>query len=147
MSQEMLCYSFLFSSLPFSKFSQVGATDTAYVVLHEDRPRNAPECCLIGKPFHAPPPDFSNLMPIHWTEKVGDVNVDWNAVYDKDAGIFSYGFVSESENTPYAFYMKGVPWIANWMWQSFTNFREETPSSDVWQIPAACEKAVACPGW
>jgi hypothetical protein len=53
------------------------------VVLHEDKPRNAPDCCLIGKPFHAPPPDFSTLMPLHWTDKVGDTVVDWNAIYDK----------------------------------------------------------------
>lgn len=46
-------------------------------------------------------------MPIHWTEDIGDGNVvDWNAVYDKDAGIFSYGFESNSTNIPFAFYMK-----------------------------------------
>jgi hypothetical protein len=33
------------------------------------------------------------------------------------------------------------------MWQSFENFREETPNESVWEIPAVCEKAVACPGW
>jgi hypothetical protein len=118
-------------------------------VLHEDRPRGTPECCIIGKPFHAPPPDFPTLMPIHWTEDIGDGNVvDWNAVYDKDAGIFSYGFVSNSTNIPFAFYMKGVPWIANWMWQRFTNFQENVvPPQNVWEIPAACQTATACPGW
>lgn len=65
----------------------------------------------------------------------------------RDAGVFSYGFVAESKSTPFAFYMKGVPWIANWMWQSFANFREELPPAEVWEVPAACEKAVACPGW
>lgn len=61
----------------------MGATNISYVVLHKDKPRNAPDCCIIGKPFHAPPPDFSTLMPIHWTAKVADVAVDWNAIYDK----------------------------------------------------------------
>ncbi len=53
------------------------------MVLHEDRPHNAPECCIIGQPFHAPPQDFSSLMPLHWTETVGDDVIDWNAIYDK----------------------------------------------------------------
>lgn len=65
----------------------------------------------------------------------------------RDAGIFSYGFETDSESIPYAFYMKGVPWIANWMWQRFTNFRAEMPPEDVWTIPSACRTAVACPGW
>ena len=114
-------------------FLNVGATNTSYVILHSDKPHNAPSCCIIGQPFHAPPPDFSTLMPIHWTDKVGEIAVDWNAIYDKyvvyfrvvlsklvilidscvlcflhlrDAGIFNYGFVSDSENIPFAFYMK-----------------------------------------
>lgn len=128
-------------------FLNVGSTNISYVVLHEDRPAGAPECCIIGKPFHAPPPDFPQLMPTQWSQKVGDVLVDWSVLYDKDAGIFSYGFVSESENTPFAFYMKGVPWIANWMWQSFDNFRPEIPPFYIWFIPNSCHNAVACPGW
>ncbi len=116
-------------------------------MLHADRPPKAPECCIIGKPIHAPPQDFAKLMPIHWTETVGNVDVDWNAVYDKDAGIFSYGFVSNTTSIPFAFYMKGVPWIANWMWQSFYNFREIQPPNLVWEIPEACATAEACPGW
>ena len=43
--------------------------------------------------------------------------------------------------------MKGVPWIANWMWQKFSNFKDETPPASIWEIPAVCAKAVACPGW
>jgi hypothetical protein len=65
----------------------------------------------------------------------------------RDAGIFSYGFETESVSIPYAFYMKGVPWVANWMWQKFDNFRDELPNSSVWDIPPSCSAAVACPGW
>jgi hypothetical protein len=126
-------------------FLNVG--NISYVVLHKDRPADAPECCIIGKPFHAPPPDFAKLMPTQWSQQVGDVLVDWSVLYDKDAGIFSYGFRSETDNTPFAFYMKGVPWIANWMWQTFENFRPVTPPFYVWIIPEACHAAVACPGW
>jgi hypothetical protein len=128
-------------------FLNDGQTNISYVILHKDKPRGAPDCCIIGKPFHAPPPDFSTLMPTHWTELVGDVSVDWNVIYDKDAGIFSYGFETDSVSTPFAFYMKGVPWIANWMWQAFSNFRPELPPADVWEIPESCAAAVACPGW
>jgi len=128
-------------------FLNVGATNISYVVLHEDRPPLTPECCIIGQPFHAPPQDFASSMPVHWTEKVGDVTVDWNAVEDKDAGIFSYGFVSETTSVPFAFYMKGIPWIANWMWQRFTDFKEEEPPASVWEIPEACNTAKVCPGW
>ena len=64
-------------------FLNVGITNTSYVVLHEDRPATAPECCVIGRPFHAPPRDFSNLMPIQSTSPVGDTMIDWSAVYDK----------------------------------------------------------------
>lgn len=64
-------------------FLNVGATNTSYVILHQDKPRNAPDCCIIGRPFHAPPQDFAQSMPLHWTEKVGETLVDWNAVYDK----------------------------------------------------------------
>jgi len=128
-------------------FLNVGSTNISYVVLHEDRPRNAPECCIIGQPFHAPPQDFSTSMPIKYTETVGSDVIDWNAIYDKDAGIFNYGFLSNTSGTPFAFYMKGVPWVANWMWQAFTNFQEVEPEASVWEIPAACATAVACPGW
>lgn len=130
-------------------FLNVGTTNISYVVLHADKPANAPDCCIIGKPFHAPPPDFPTLMPTQWTELVGDTMVDWNVIYDKDAGVFSYGFTSSStESVPFAFYMKGVPWVANWMWQAFSDFKKnEMPPDEVWDIPAACGSAVACPGW
>jgi hypothetical protein len=29
-------------------FLNVGATNTSYVVLHADKPRGAPDCCVIG---------------------------------------------------------------------------------------------------
>lgn len=62
---------------------QVGATNTSYVVLHEDKPPTAPDCCIIGRPFHAPPRDFTTLMPVQSSSPVGDVMVDWYAIYDK----------------------------------------------------------------
>jgi hypothetical protein len=127
-------------------FINVGTTNTAYVILHEDRPVGAPECCIIGKPFHAPPRNFSSQLPVKWRDNYRESLIDWNAVFDKDAGIFNYGFDVKNE-VPFAFYMKGVPWIANWMWQKFYDFETVVPSSDVWKLPKACDAATRCPGW
>ncbi|CAF4730594.1 unnamed protein product, partial [Rotaria sp. Silwood2] len=45
-------------------FLNVGATKTAYLILHDDRPKDAPECCIIGQPFHPPPRNFSDNLYI-----------------------------------------------------------------------------------
>jgi len=120
---------------------------TAFVVLHDDRPPDAPKCCIIGRPFHAPPVDFAENMPVKWMEKQRDgISVAWHAVHDVFAGIFNYGFNTITKR-PHAFYMKGVPWIAQWMWQPFYNFVEETPSESLWDVPVECATAIACPGW
>jgi hypothetical protein len=72
-------------------FINVGITNTSYVVLHEDRPAGAPECCMmpalratvsclmlpgiIGRPFHGPPRNFSASMPIKWREAYNGTDV------------------------------------------------------------------------
>merc|ERR1712080_668121 len=86
-------------------------------------------------------------MPRHWSARGDDTWVDWGAVWDKEAGIFAYGFEAENVDVPYAFYMKGVPGIAAWMWQRFQNLRRVEPDLTVWQLPEACETARPCPGW
>lgn len=154
------------------EFLNVATTNTSYVLTFADRPAGVPECCIIGKPFHAPPPDFRAKMPLQWSAYVNGTLVDWNAVYvsrsrnlptvpfvdavsmlhcryDVDAGIFNYGFDASNEKmgVPYAFYMKGVPWIANWMWQRFYNFSAQTPPAETWTIPDSCASATRCPGW
>jgi len=121
-------------------------TNTAYVVLHDDRPEGTPTCCIIGYPFHAPPPDFSRNMPLKWLGTVGTTHVAWHAVYDKDAGIFNYGFDADT-SVPFAFYMTGVPWLANWCWQKFDNFSPEVPEDQFFDVPTECEGAIRCPGW
>lgn len=99
-------------------FINVGATNTSYVVTHDDRPEGVPACCIIGRPFHGPPRNFSHRMPVRWSAPVPTGNsttlVDWNAVWDKDAGIFNYGFNADT-SSPFAFYMK-VTWLLN-VWQ------------------------------
>jgi hypothetical protein len=128
-------------------FLNVGATNTSYVVLHEDKPRGAPDCCIIGRPFHPPPQQFHKNMPTRWNEPdVGGVSVDWGAVYDESAGIFNYGF-SASTGLPFAFYMQGVPWVAQWMWQRFATPTATSPPAEVWEIPSSCLSAEPCPGW
>ena len=44
------------------------------------RPAGLPECCIIGKPFHPPPPTFAAALPVKWSEVVMGTVVDWNAV-------------------------------------------------------------------
>jgi hypothetical protein len=128
-------------------FLNVGHTDTAYVVLHDDKPEDAPSCCVIGRPFHPPPPNFADNMPLKWTEQVGDTQVDWHALYDAQAGIFQYGF-DRNNSHPYGFKMRVMPWIATWAYQPFFNFRpvDDSPSG-TWDIPAECATADICPGW
>eukprot|EP00052_Salpingoeca_macrocollata_P034191 m.10791 g.10791 ORF g.10791 m.10791 type:complete len:285 (-) comp6093_c0_seq1:216-1070(-) len=131
-------------------FINDATTKTSFVVTHADRPAGVPECCIIGRPFHPPPRNFTVNMPVRWSAPVpvGEqkVIVDWNAVWDKDAGIFNYGFDAVSSE-PFAFYMKGVPWIAQWMWQRFHNFTATVPPASTWVLPDSCSTAVACPGW
>ncbi len=63
------------------EFLNVGTTNTSYVLTFADRPAGVPECCIIGQPFHAPPPHFSANMPVKYSEIVDGTVVDWNAVY------------------------------------------------------------------
>lgn len=128
-------------------FLNVGATSTAYVLLHADRPPGAPECCIIGQPFHPPPPDFHRAMPVKWNSAVGATSVDWGAVWDVEAGIFNYGFLANSTAVPFAFYMEVVPWVAFWAWQPFSGWRGVEPPADTWAIPDTCRAAEVCPGW
>jgi hypothetical protein len=62
------------------EFLNVGTTNTSFVLTFADRPVGAPECCIIGQPFHAPPPDFRSKMPMQWSSIVQDTVVDWNAL-------------------------------------------------------------------
>eukprot|EP00466_Bigelowiella_natans_P010530 jgi/Bigna1/147365/aug1.143_g22073 len=128
--------------------------NTAYVISWKSNdkksppPAGIPNCCIIGQPFHPPPLNFSHRMPVNWNARVeGGLSVDWSAVHDKDAGIFAYGFEAES-SVPHAFYMKGVPWIANWMYQRFFDFKPNASiPEDFWTVPESCNLAKACPGW
>lgn len=63
------------------EFLNVASTNTSYVLTFADRPAGVPSCCIIGKPFHAPPPDFRAKMPMQWSAIVNGTVVDWNAVY------------------------------------------------------------------
>ncbi len=54
-------------------FLNIGATQTAYLILHDDRPKGAPECCIIGQPFHPPPRNFSDNLYI---KKASTIELD-----------------------------------------------------------------------
>jgi len=147
----------IFFSGPFSKnnnwkcdFINVADTNTAYFVTHDDRPVDAPPCCIIGRPFHPPHPTFSANMTSKSSSVIDGVPVDWTSLSLTDSGPFSFGFVAnntEEWSYPYAFYFLGVPFIAPWVYQTFSNFVHEKPSENVWKIPDFCENAKPCPGF
>lgn len=68
-----------------------------------------------------------------------------------------YGFYNQTTklpydptpaSRPYAFYMMGVPQIATWMYQKFSDWDPITkPDQSIWDIPSQCQQATACPGW
>jgi len=140
-------------------FINIGSTQTSYLVLHEDKPVGAPDCCIVGQPFHSPPPDFiRNFTNISY-QTIDGVNVDWFSVVLDDAGLFSYGFVNNSLtpplswSTPYAFYMVGLSMDSSsninpiWMYQVFERFQDTTPDNSRWSIPSVCKYALPCPGF
>lgn len=119
---------------------------TSYVLFQSP---SLPSCCIIGRPFHPPPPDFAYRMPLHYRDvRAGGRLVDWNVVWDREAGPFAYGFDSQTAE-PAQFYMTGV--LAQqplWMVQRFHSFQKDmVPLPDTWLLPAACQQAVPCPGW
>lgn len=54
-------------------FLNIADTQTAYLILHDDRPKGAPECCIIGQPFYPPPRNFSDNLYI---KKVSTIEVN-----------------------------------------------------------------------
>jgi len=137
-----------FNSNDFNcSFINRGDSNTSFVLFGPTRPKGAPECCIIGRPFHPPPPNFAAAMPLHYRDSAAGKIIDWNVVWDKEAGPFAYGF---SENAaPAYFYMEGIMADAPlWMWQDFSNYQPgEVPPATSWVIPDACNEAKACPGW
>jgi len=132
-------------------FLNVASSKTSYLITHDDIPIGAPECCIIGQPFHPPPVNFAANMTEKSSQTIDGVKVDFSAISLPDAGIFSLGFVSNSTSqdysTPYVFYMMGAPQIASWLYQKFKNFVVEKPDGKWWEIPDSCNDAVVCPGW
>lgn len=138
-------------------FLNVGSTQTAYLILHDDRPKGAPECCIIGQPFHPPPRNFSDNLYIKKVSTIEDIDIDWNGLTLDDAGIFLYGFYNKTTkipydpipaSRPYVFYMMGAPQIATWMYQKFGDWDPfNKPDQSIWDIPNSCQEATVCPGW
>lgn len=134
----------------FGNYDDSDVVQAAYVVLHSDRPEDAPECCIIGYPFHPPGQDFAKGLSVKYQNMVGDTLVDWNAVWLAGAGVFSYGFRDDSPKdygVPYGFYMHGLPPSGYWCYQKFDNFTLNKPNDNVWDVPDACKFATHCPGW
>jgi len=132
-------------------FINVANTNTAYFITHDDRPIGAPPCCIIGRPFHPPHPNFAVNMTERTTSIIDGVTVDWSSLSLTDSGLFSFGFVHQenslSYSIPYAFYFLGAPQISSWVYQSFDHFEVVKPNQHWWNIPDSCINAKECPGW
>jgi len=134
-------------------FINIAAEQTAYLLLHDDKPPGAPECCIVGQPFHPPPVNFVRNFTEQSSQIIQGVAVEWYSTTLQEEGIFSYGFVANHTSdwsTPYAFYMMGIMGVPSqplWMYQYFEGFQSKTPDNDIWQYPQSCNGAKACPGF
>jgi hypothetical protein len=132
-----------------------------YLILHDDRPQGAPECCIIGQPFHAPPRHFFDHLYLNkWSKQIDESKdgspfiVDWGGLTLPDAGLFAYGYHRDpypgaNFSIPYAFFFTGNPdQMSSWQYQRFYNF-DPTYQSNAkdFQIPLSCATATVCPGW
>eukprot|EP01098_Paradermamoeba_levis_P014711 TRINITY_DN714_c0_g1_i1.p1 TRINITY_DN714_c0_g1~~TRINITY_DN714_c0_g1_i1.p1 ORF type:complete len:288 (-),score=60.02 TRINITY_DN714_c0_g1_i1:75-938(-) len=124
--------------------SSVG-NGTAYVLFENPQ---LPACCVIGTQFHPPPPDFAKSMPLHYRDSAAGTPIDWNVVWDEQAGPFAYGFDAPS-GVPSVFYMTGILGASPlWAYQQFVAFRPNVAiDPSTWDLPDACENAAPCPGW
>jgi len=149
-------------------FYTLNNNNTAYMVLHDDKPEGAPDCCVIGNPFRCPPQDFFQNLPIKrqsiepfnnavepGSEGPNDTQViDWSTVNVTGMKEVLYGFVNDydgSQSVPFAFLFRGGPWIknANWCYQRFYKFNSTRPSPDEYSVPSSCSQddVTWCPGW
>ena len=72
--------------------------------------------CQVARPVHLSAKHHPGAPGVH-RHQLTHAQVDWFAVYDKDADIFAYGF-NATNSEPFAFYMKGCrshhnlsPWL------------------------------------
>eukprot|EP00039_Didymoeca_costata_P012287 m.176280 g.176280 ORF g.176280 m.176280 type:complete len:248 (-) comp15441_c0_seq10:2804-3547(-) len=131
----------------------------SYLVLHEDRPQDYPECCVFLDPWVPPKPDFPSTLPFlkNTTLQDGSTVMWWQStnVPPSEGGPFGYGFHENGKGDliPYAFYF-GAFWnYANgtigqaFTEQYFTNFTIGKPPPSIWELPPACSGAKKCSFW
>ena len=70
----------------FINANAAATNGTSYVLFDESRPASVPECCVIGKPFHPPPQNFTHGMPLQYRDAGAGELIDWSVVWDNQAG-------------------------------------------------------------
>ena len=152
----------LYARINFScDFYTLNDNNTAYTVFHDDRPEGAPECCIIGNPFRAPPYDWFQNLPSKWQYQpftTSDEFVDMRNGYLIDMKNVSYGFWNEliespvdgeKYSAPFVFYFTGLPPYP-WLYQRFYNVTiVDGINLDDARLPNSClnESVTWCPGW
>eukprot|EP01119_Soliformovum_irregulare_P024661 TRINITY_DN889_c0_g1_i1.p1 TRINITY_DN889_c0_g1~~TRINITY_DN889_c0_g1_i1.p1 ORF type:complete len:220 (+),score=32.28 TRINITY_DN889_c0_g1_i1:44-703(+) len=118
--------------------------EVAYLIMFEDRPKSYPPCCIFGKPWSAPSPDFiaKANIPYNGTSPILNRQVNWWVVdISRDqGGPFGYGFYNGT-STPAAFYFAGV---TGYIEQYFEHFTDQKPPAGTFDLPAECQNATPC---
>eukprot|EP01112_Ceratiomyxa_fruticulosa_P006984 TRINITY_DN1799_c0_g1_i2.p1 TRINITY_DN1799_c0_g1~~TRINITY_DN1799_c0_g1_i2.p1 ORF type:complete len:242 (-),score=45.07 TRINITY_DN1799_c0_g1_i2:205-930(-) len=126
--------------------------NVSYLILHEDRPKGYPSCCIFAKPFFPPAPNFIEVANITFNISVpiwADNEKMWEAWWMLPApdigGPFGIGwsgvFEKDEEPSPRAFFFGGIP---GWVQQVYFNWENDLPDDKVWQIPDDCLTAQMC---
>lgn len=102
-----------------------------------------PPCCVFGKPWFPPPPNFltSKVKATFDSFKPwSNFNATWFIVpeIEPPTGPFYYAF--ENESSPQLYLSFSFPGINGWVQQNFFNITYEAPNSNVFDIPTVCNK-------
>lgn len=107
-----------------------------------------PPCCVFGKPWSPPAPNFLQNRAIleNGTSTLDGRSVSWwvmNGTAEEGAP-FGYGFYGDTKQNwriPAAFYFRG---FVGWTQQNFFDWSPEKPSSSVFDVPSQCNNAPDC---
>ncbi|CAF0904993.1 unnamed protein product [Adineta ricciae] len=130
---------------------------TAYLVVTDPRATGRPPCCIFGKPWSPPAPDFIRTaagVKYNGTGVFYDRPVLWWVLDDPQdpAGPFGYSFfedtcrsssaaANDKTCTPSQFFFRATTGFAS---QFFDNYIVEKPDPSVFAIPDSCLTATEC---
>jgi hypothetical protein len=134
----------------------LNVNNTAFLVVTDPRATGRPPCCIFGKPWSPPAPDFLQKaaeVKYNGTGVFYNRPVLWWVLDDPQdpAGPFGYSFFEDtcqpsSSNgnitcTPSQFFFRATTGFAS---QFFDNYKVEKPNPVVFDIPESCLTAKEC---